>query len=170
METHVAHKILGCQVAGWWPRLSAPDLIAAGTFPAGRIAEDVQLSVAAFGPELILSPSSAELHAQHRLAAEVALILARPSAAYRPSLITFEVGRGVWWAGKPSMPTLIVDTSTTWRTKAAALRAYRSESQEWPDARSVRAVLDDDRALGTRAGVRYAEGFEIVRAFEGGLP
>ena len=167
-EAMEAHAALGVDPPTFLPGFSTVDLLRQGTSPVARMADAV--AALRLEPTLILAPSPKELHSHHRLAAEVAAILARPTARHQPSLLAYEVHRGCWWAGEPFTPSFLVDITDTLDAKLDALACYVSEAQSFPGQRSREAVVLEATWLGARAGVSAAEGFEVIRAFEGGLP
>ncbi len=167
-EAVEAHSALGLDPPTFLPEFDTVALLDAGTMPVARMGDAV--AALELRATLIMAPSARELHAHHRDAAEVAAILARPTETYRPSLLAYEVHRNCWWAGEAFTPSFLVDITDTLEMKLDALACYDAEGQLFPGQRSREAVALEAAWLGARAGVPAAEGFEVIRAFEGGLP
>jgi bacillithiol biosynthesis deacetylase BshB1 len=122
-------------------------------------------------PRVVLAPLPADRHPDHaragRLVPEAAWYagLARleaPLAPHRPDQVVFYATYVL------VMPTFLVDVSATFRTKIAALRAYRSQFHD-PNSGEPETYVSSKgffegiearaRALGRIANVDYAEGF-----------
>jgi bacillithiol biosynthesis deacetylase BshB1 len=122
-------------------------------------------------PRLILAPLPADRHPDHARAGRLV-----PEAAWYAGLAKLETGlpphrpdQVIFYAAYVfAPPTFLVDVSTSFATKIAALRAYRSQffdenSSEPETYVSSKGFFDGiearSRALGRIANVEYAEGF-----------
>lgn len=119
-------------------------------------------------PQLLFIPFPGDLHRDHRLISEAALVAARPNGA--PS-----VG-GIWayealsetnWNAAPLtpgfLPNTYVDISEFLETKLAAMRAYQSQLRPFPHERSIEALQALATTRGAAAGLVAAEAFVLIR-------
>ena len=61
------------------------------------------------------------------------------------------------------MPNIFIDIGATIEEKLDALSAYRDELRTWPHPRSVEAVRDRAKVVGSEVGIAYAEAFQLIR-------
>lgn len=155
-------------------RLGVPPAILLG-YPDQQLERSTatDLSNAVFAlelePDLIITHSDADLNADHRITAEVARIVGRPTA--RPtSILACEVAADAFWNGRRFRADYFVDVADTLDAKIEAYTCYEREVAIAPLARRADAI----RALavhhGVQTGLRAAEAFEVVRAVAGFLP
>jgi LmbE family N-acetylglucosaminyl deacetylase len=114
--------------------------------PARRVAE----TVASYRPDHVYAPWVGEHHVDHHVAARVArmgLYLARYSGA--------AWGFEVW---TPLVPTRIVDITSVYERKVAALREHASQL-EYTDHVHKALGMHAQRSLYLPAGSRYGEAF-----------
>src|SRR5262249_2126182 len=106
-----------------------------------------------FGATLVYAPSPLEQHPDHR---QVALAL---RAALRGWPSTLQVG--FYEVGYALPPNTLVDISTVWDAKAAAVYAYESQLHG-PNYFAVTQGLSHFRALTLGAQVTAAEAFRLL--------
>jgi LmbE family N-acetylglucosaminyl deacetylase len=118
--------------------------------------------VDAFGPSIVYTHSSADLHHEHREVHERVLVACRPQSGVK-SIYAFETPSATEWGVRPFTPTRFVDISATFNKKLRAMHAYESEMREFPHPRSERGLISRADHWGMFAGVDCAEAFEVVR-------
>ena len=116
-----------------------------------------------FLPNVVYAPDRSELHMDHRIVHESALIVTRPY------LSTFQKGAIYFYETSylrysPFMPTYYSDISDYIDRKIEAFSFYDSEIEEFPHPRSVDLIRTLARIRGAEAGVQYAEGFVVGRS------
>lgn len=119
-------------------------------------------------PDLLLIPFIGDIHLDHQIVFNAALVYARPRGSGGPRcVLAYETLSETNWLAPgvtPAfIPNMFVDISETLERKVAAFQTFRSQVKPHPDERSVEAI----RALATLRGAtayRYAaEAFVLVR-------
>ena len=124
---------------------------------------------AAPAPDLVVTNAEVDLNLDHRIVSHVARVLARPID--RPvSLLEASVPGEADWNGAGRTPNWFVDATGTFERKLAALACYEGEARPWPHPRSPEALDALARTIGAGSGLGLAEGFTLVRGYEGHLP
>ena len=111
--------------------------------------EAITAIVSAFVPDVIYSPSSIELHPDHRIAAGLAYELSRGKAALR--CIFYEVT-------SPLRPNILVDISRTFKWKKRAMKCYKSQLK-LTDYLDLMQAISRYRTFTLGKGVKFAEAF-----------
>ncbi|WP_375194592.1 PIG-L deacetylase family protein [Sphingobium sp.] len=119
-------------------------------------------------PDVLLIPFIGDIHMDHQIVFNAALVHARPRGSGGPaSVLAYETLSETNWLAPgitPAFnPNLFVDISDTIERKIAAFQAFRSQVKARPDERSIDAI----RALATlRGATAYrcaAEAFVLIR-------
>lgn len=115
-----------------------------------------------FKPDIIYTHSNNDVHNDHRLLAETALVACRPKPGSSvKELYFFEVPQFAQSQSSFS-PTVYVDITDYIDLKKQALSRYATETYEFPDARSVEAVEVLSKYRGYAVGVQHAEAFRLI--------
>jgi len=131
---------------------------------------DLANSVVQLGltPDLIVTHVDTDLNMDHRLTCEVAKILGRPKQ--KPvSIIGCEIPSTSFWNGGPFPANYYVDITDEIEAKILAFKQYENELQKFPHPWSERGLKLLAEYHGMQCGLRYAEAFSIIRAYEGRL-
>jgi len=119
-------------------------------------------------PDLLLIPFVGDIHLDHQIVFNAALVHARPRGPGGPAcVLAYETLSETNWLAPgvtPAfIPNMFVDISETIETKIAAFQSFESQVKPSPDERSVEAI----RALATLRGATVyriaAEAFVLVR-------
>jgi LmbE family N-acetylglucosaminyl deacetylase len=107
-------------------------------------------------PDLVLAHWPGDTHPDHRALARAAL----HSGRHVPRFLAY---RSNWYESEESFdPRFFVDISPVWERKQRLIGCYRSElartHESWPPYFQALA-----QELGKKAGVAYAEGFQVVK-------
>lgn len=118
-------------------------------------------------PDVVYTHNSSDLHKDHRLVAEIALALCRPTPGSRiTELYMCELPNSTPWAfdqlGPTFVPNTYVDVTEYIDIKEEVLSYYNTELRDYPDARSVKAMTELAAYRGTHVGTQYAEAFKQV--------
>jgi len=116
-----------------------------------------------YKPDVVYTHSNTDLHNDHKLLAEVALVACRskPESTVN-SLYFFELP--AFAQADIFKPNTYVDVSEYIEMKKEALTRYQTETYAFPDARSVQAVEVLAQYRGYQSGINYAEAFNLVFA------
>jgi len=121
-----------------------------------------------FNPDLIVTHSSSELNRDHRIALEVAKIIARPHKK-KCSIISFDIPNNSFNYNKTFKPNFFVDISKEIQDKISAFKKYKNEIQKYPHPYSAGSLELTAKYYGFLSGYKYAEAYEIVKLYENHL-
>jgi LmbE family N-acetylglucosaminyl deacetylase len=154
-----------CEIAGAkWKIWDNPDL----SLEPKETTEFVTKLVDAGRFDVVYTHNISDMNRDHRIVAEAALVACRPKPnSTVQKLYFFEVPSSTDWTFYKIQPTFepnefvelcdnIVDL------KKGALGAYDTEIYEFPDARSVEAMLTLLKYRGYQVGFHHAEAFQLV--------
>ena len=144
-ESREAERVMGIGYARLWE--------------SGRSVKDV---VAEHAPDVVYTHSRADLHHEHHEALERALVACRPQSGVR-SLYMFETQSATDWSGRVFDPRHYVAVNATIEQKMEAWGKYVSEHRTMPHPRDEDSLYHRALYWGQRAGVTYAEAFEVIR-------
>jgi LmbE family N-acetylglucosaminyl deacetylase len=145
-------------------------------FPAARLdaVQHHQLNLAidrlvsTVCPQLVFLPFGHDMHKDHRLVFESALVALRPMTARSVvDILCYETLSETNWnmpGGTDSFtPNVFVDISEFLESKLRAARAYASQMRAFPHERSIEAISYLARLRGANVGKNAAEAFVQVR-------
>lgn len=118
-----------------------------------------------FKPDIVYTHSPTDLHSDHKLLAETALVAcrAKPDSTVK-ELYYFEIPS--FAQTTVFMPNVYKDVTDFFDLKKQALASYKTETYEFPDARSVEAIETLAKYRGYAVGIQYAEAFQLVYAHD----
>lgn len=120
-------------------------------------------------PELVFLPFPGDRHEDHRQAFDASLIALRPVADrdYIRRVLCYETVSETHWSVahlEPAFqPQLWIDISQHLDAKIAAMKTYKSQVRDVPDARSLTAVESLAKWRGSVVNMHAAEAFVVVR-------
>jgi LmbE family N-acetylglucosaminyl deacetylase len=115
-----------------------------------------------FNPDIVYTHSNTDVHTDHKLLAETALVACRPKPGSGvKELYFFEVPQFAQSQGS-FVPNVYTDISDYIEIKKLALSRYHTETYKFPDARSIEAVEVLSKYRGYAVGVEYAEAFKLI--------
>ena len=164
-EALAAHKLLGVRQTLFLEGFPAARLDTVGhaqlNAALGRVMSDIK-------PHLLFTPFNGDLHLDHRLVFESALVVARPHAAPQlEALYAYETLSETNWNAPlltPGfMPNTFYDISAHLETKLAAMAAYASQVHAFPHERSLEALRALAMLRGATINCAAAEAFVLVR-------
>ncbi len=131
-----------------------------------KLNENLSEIVKDIEPDEVYIPHKGDMHFDHQIVAEAAMVAVRPKNRHKVGrILSYEVLSETDW-NDPSMtfrPNVYEDISDTIGAKLYSLSAYESQLQEPPAARSGRAVQSLAAHRGAIIGTEYAEAFELIR-------
>lgn len=119
-------------------------------------------------PEIVFIPHYGDMHLDHRWVAEAAMVAVRPlHAPSVKTVLAYETLSETEW-NTPSVnnafiPNCWVDISDEIEEKLAAMECYRSQLNDFPHPRSLRALRALAEYRGSTIGAEAAEAFMLVR-------
>ena len=138
------------------------------TIPHSRLNAALAEVVEDVDPEVLLIPHAGDLHMDHRLVFESALVAVRPTA--RPSLrsvLAYETLSETDWkaprVGPSFEPTTHVEVGPYLERKLDAMRIFESQVKDFPHPRSLGSLRALARMRGGSVGFQAAEAFMMIR-------
>jgi N-acetylglucosamine malate deacetylase 1 len=138
------------------------------TVPQPELNDNLMKIIMDVKPDEVYIPHWGDIHKDHQLVAEAAMVALRPKYEHRVSRIyayetLSETGWNVPGTHNMFVPDVYVDISRTLNKKKEALRLYRSQLSAFPNPRSVEAVDALARCRGSAVCLDAAEAFVLVR-------
>lgn len=118
-------------------------------------------------PAIVYTHNISDINHDHKIVAEATLIACRPKPGCSvQELYFFELPSSTDWTFhrvQPAFqPTTYTDISDFIDVKSLALSRYNTETYEFPDARSVEAMVTLAKYRGYQTGLNRAEAFQLV--------
>jgi len=163
-EARAAHALLGVRhsrvldlPAARLDQLATADLNAA-----------ICAAVAELQPDTVFVPFVGDLHFDHRLVFDAAMVAARPIGTRYPSrILAYETVSETNWSAPylaPSFqPNLFVDISRTLEAKLAAFSCFASQVRPFPNERSLETLRALAMIRGSCVNREAAEAFVVIR-------
>ena len=120
-------------------------------------------------PALVLLPFCGDRHEDHKQVFSACMVALRPveSRKYVKRILCYETVSETHWSTayveSCFEPQLWVDISNQLSTKLEAMRSYKSQLRQEPDARSLEAISSLAKWRGNMVGMPAAECFVVVR-------
>lgn len=120
-----------------------------------------------YKPDVVYTHNISDIHRDHRLVAECCLVACRPKPQSTVNELYFcEMPASTSWSfGQISpqfMPNVYKDITDYVELKESMLGLYNTETYEFPDARSIDAVITLAKTRGYQSGFKFAEAFQLV--------
>ena len=119
-------------------------------------------------PDVVYVPHAGDLHRDHQLVFQAALVCSRPMIGDSPSrILAYETVSETYWYAAPITPAFIpnvfVDITGYIDKKLAACTMYESQIQPAPHQRSIEALRALSITRGHAVGFKNAEAFMLIR-------
>jgi len=143
-------------------------------FPCGRLDEEpiieiakvIEKEIQEYEPITILTHSRHDVHNDHVTIFQATLQATRPVGKIVKNLLSFEILSSTEWNyTKIFKPNFFCDITSEIDVKINAMHCYSSEQPKHPHPRSDEVIRSLATIRGSQSGVKYAEGFEIIRMF-----
>lgn len=163
-EARQAHQVLGVKETVFLDGFPAALL---DTIPQSTLNAGLREAIDAVDPELLFIPFPGDLHIDHRMVAEAALVATRPNRRHAiAAVLAYEALSETNWGapGTPGFaPNVFVDVSKQLDLKLEAMGRYASQLQPFPHERSLEALRALAIGRGATAGLEAAEAFVLIR-------
>ncbi|HNQ23306.1 MAG TPA: PIG-L family deacetylase [Phycisphaerae bacterium] len=122
-------------------------------------------------PEVLYVPHVGDVHRDHQVIFQAALVCSRPTGGRYPRrILAFETVSETDWYAAPLTPAFVpnvfVDISAHLDGKLAACAKYASQLRPAPDQRSLEAIRALSITRGSAMGLRHAEAFMLIRQID----
>ncbi|HKY82064.1 MAG TPA: PIG-L deacetylase family protein [Sphingobium sp.] len=163
-EARRAHAVLGVA------RTHMLDFPAAAldSVPRADLNDAIARLVAESRPDALFVPFVGDLHFDHGLIFEAAMVAARPVGSHYPArILAYETVSETNWAAPylaPAFqPNLFVDISDHLDRKIEAFGCFESQVRRFPNERSIETLRALAQVRGSCVGRRAAEAFVLIR-------
>lgn len=121
-----------------------------------------------FNPNEVYIPHRGDMQLDHKLVVDAAMVALRPKYEHAVRKIyAYETMSETGWdipnICNEFIPTVYEDISMTLQKKMDALEMYESQIMDFPNARSLEAILALAKYRGTLMSLEAAEAFELIR-------
>jgi LmbE family N-acetylglucosaminyl deacetylase len=163
-EAQAAHALLGVTHTHWLDLPAA----ALDTLPHAELNGALAKVMADVSPMTVLLPFAGDIHLDHRLVFQSAMVAMRPRAASYPRrILAYETVSETNWS-TPSLsmafvPNVTVDITATLPRKLAAFACYTSQQALFPNERSSPALEALAAMRGATVHRTAGEAFLLVR-------
>ena len=163
-EARAAHALLGITTAVF-DDFPAPRL---DQFPVYQIADRIAQLIAEHAADTLYIPFRADLHVDHRVVFDAALVASRPVPGQRIRRVySYETLSETEWAAPAAdnafLPVRYVNIESHIEDKVAAMACYASQLKPFPHSRSLEAIRALAAVRGSQCGCRAAEAFWVIR-------
>jgi LmbE family N-acetylglucosaminyl deacetylase len=165
-EAKLANNIIGTKKL-YFEDLPALNL---NNYPLYKISGLLQKYLNRINPEIVLIPSSYDIHEDHKIifkAAKVALRQNRKSNLKK--ILSYEVLSETEWNenGKAFNPNYFIRLKKSdINLKVKAFLKYKSQIKKYPHPRSKEAIINLSKVRGSHVFMEYAEAFKLEQMFE----
>jgi LmbE family N-acetylglucosaminyl deacetylase len=164
-EARVANEILGVKTL----RFMDMPVTKLNELPKHELNGKFEQLMSEEEPEMVFLPFGGDLQEDHGQVFRACMVALRPAASgkYVRRILCYEtVSETHWCSGNIEArfePHLWMDISEHLPAKLEAMRSYKSQLQQEPDARSLEAVTSLAKWRGSMVGMSAAECFVVVR-------
>lgn len=163
-ETQKAHKILNISETHRF-QFQTPFLDAVPKSHLNNILSDFIKKV---NPDEVFIPHRGDMHMEHQIVADAAMVALRPrSECNIKRIYSYEVLSETDWnipnQQNAFIPNIYEDITEYIGRKLDAMKAYKSQCHEYPEARSIEAIEALAKHRGAIVGVKAAEAFMTIR-------
>lgn len=164
-EALAAHEILGVTDTIFL------DLPAVGlaNIPTKQLNEAIHNTVEKIRPEIAFIPHKGDMHLDHKMVAESAMVALRPvNSPQLKAIYSYEtLSETEWNIPSPDnlfVPNVWVDITDTIDKKLEAMKCYQSQLYDFPHPRSLEAIEALSKLRGSTICVNNAESFMLIRS------
>lgn len=121
-------------------------------------------------PEIVLIPSSNDIHDDHKIIFKAAKVSMRPNKKSNlRKILSYEVLSETEWNEneKSFNPNYFVSLSVTdLQNKQRAFLKYKTQVKKFPHPRSKEAITNLSRLRGSQSYMKYAEAYKVEKIFD----
>jgi LmbE family N-acetylglucosaminyl deacetylase len=166
-ESRAAGKVLGVKSL----RFMDLPVTKLNEIPKHQLNKEFEQLVSEEEPELVFIPFRGDRQEDHRQVFDACMVALRPLVGRKCTkrILCYETVSETHWSAayvEPHFePQLWVDISKYLSTKLEAMRRYKSQLRQEPDARSLEAISSLAKWRGSVVGMPAAECFVVVREY-----
>ena len=166
-EALEAHKILGVTDTFF---LDLP-VVALADIPTKELNKAMNDIVQKVKPDIAFIPHKGDMHIDHKMVAESAMVALRPvDSPQVKAIYAYETLSETEWnipsADNLFVPNVWIDITSTIDKKLQSMACYKSQLYEFPHPRSLEAIESLSKLRGSTICVNNAESFMLIRGVE----
>jgi N-acetylglucosamine malate deacetylase 1 len=150
-------KILGIKNITF---LDFPDM-RLDTIPHLEINKSLEEIIMKMKPEIVFTTPSNDLNKDHKIVFESTLVSTRPFSSSVKEILSYELP-GI--TKTPFFPNRYVNITKEISHKIKAFKMYKSEIEDFPHPRSIKAIENLSIQRGIESGLKNAEAFQIIKS------
>lgn len=165
-EALAAHNILGVKETIF---MGLP-VVGLADIPTKELNKAFHDVVTKIKPNIAFIPHKGDMHGDHRLAAESAMVALRPvNNPQLKAIYSYETLSETEWniptVDNAFIPNVWSDITDTIDIKLEAMKCYQSQLRDFPNPRSLEAIDALSKFRGSTVCVNNAESFMLIRSF-----
>lgn len=165
-EAKIANKLIGTKNL-FFENLPALKL---NNLPTYKISNIINKYILKINPEIILIPSSNDIHDDHKIIFKASKISMRPNKKSNlKKILSYEVLSETEWNEneKTFNPNYFVGLNKVdINNKIKAFLKYKSQVKKFPHPRSKEAIMNLSRVRGSQVFKQYAEAFKVEKILD----
>lgn len=166
-EAKAAHEWLGVSRTRFSDDIPAPGM---DTVPQHDVVNLIRTWLDELQPKTLYIPHRGDVHIDHRLTFEAALVAVRPGYSSVRRVLAYETLSETEWSTATVqdafLPNVFVNITAYLPDKLAAMNCYKSQSKEFPNPRSAQSIEALARHRGATIQAPAAEAFSLVREIQ----
>lgn len=165
-EAKIANKLIGTK------KLSFENLPALNlnSYPIYKISNIINKYLIDINPEIVLIPSSNDIHDDHKIIFKAAKVSMRfNKRSNLKKILSYEVLSETEWNEneKPFNPNYFVSLDKSdIDKKVKAFLKYKSQNKKFPHPRSKEAIINLSKVRGSQVFMKYAEAFKVEKILD----
>src|SRR5699024_3569956 len=164
-EALAAHKVLGVTDTIF---LDLP-VVGLADIPTKELNKAIHETVVQIKPDIAYIPHKRDMHLDHKMVAESAMVALRPvNSPQIKAIYAYETLSETEWnipsADNIFVPNVWTDITDTIDKKLDAMKCYKSQLFEFPHPRSLEAIDSLSKLRGSTICVENAESFMLIRS------
>lgn len=164
-EALEAHKLLGVKETYF---LELP-VVGLADIPTKELNTTVHNLVQKIQPDIAFIPHKGDMHIDHKMVAESAMVALRPvNSPQLKAIYAYETLSETEWnipsADNIFVPNVWFDITNTIDKKLESMKCYKSQLFEFPHPRSLEAIESLSKLRGSTICVKNAESFMLIRS------
>ena len=165
-EAKIANKLIGTKNL-FFENLPAVNL---NNYPFNKITDVIDSYLLKINPEIVLIPSSNDIHFDHKIIFKAAKVSLRPNKKTNlRKILSYEVLSETEWNEneKSFNPNYFVSLNKLEiEKKARSFLKYKSQVKKFPHPRSKEAIINLSKVRGSQAFMEYAEAFKVEKILD----
>lgn len=163
-EALKAHEVLGVTDTIF---LDLP-VVGLANIPTKKLNKAIHQVVQDIKPDIAYIPHKGDMHIDHKMVAESAMVALRPvNSPQLRAIYAYETLSETEWnipsADNLFVPNVWSDITNAIDTKLDAMKCYKSQLRDFPHPRSLEAITALSKLRGSTVCVKNAESFMLIR-------